>query len=582
MEKSKDSIDKIRSKWWTVLGVILLLGFMVFQAISSLRQKSVTTDEIMYIAAGYYHLETGDFRLNMTNTPLMKMLTALPVKLTGAELPPMEGNPGKWNLIEQWKYSREFHYGNSVSADRILFMARMTVVFLAVVLGIYVFRWSRELFGLRGAFLSLFLFSFSPNILAHARLASQDFGLAAFMLFSTYYFWQYMKSPRLGTLILCGILAGCAFMIKTTAMFLAPIFGAFILICIVLNNGLGIDSRFPYVNGGEKSLERRDQVITAIFSLGIIGLLTLLVINLGYGFQGSFRPLPLPEPFITMLKTQKGTVSNLGGIYFAGKLHPDGLWYLTLVSFLIKVPIPFLILLGVALAGLAVRCRQLRCEWLLIVFVGVLIFTFSFLIKSGTGLRYSLGVFPFLHVLAGSFWKIPWQRRYVNTGLLFVLGLWYLVGSLGIHPHYLAYFNESVGGAKNGYKYLTDANLDWGQDLKGLSNYMHEKGLEQINLGYFGSADADYYGINYKYLPSVGLRPIEEDELWWYEMKKPQPRIEPAPGTYAISSSLIARPVWMNKIFPDTYEAFRDREPDAQIGHSILIFNITETEVLKQ
>ena len=29
-------------------------------AMLSMRQKSVTVDEIMYIAAGFYHLETGD------------------------------------------------------------------------------------------------------------------------------------------------------------------------------------------------------------------------------------------------------------------------------------------------------------------------------------------------------------------------------------------------------------------------------------------------------------------------------------------------------------------------------------------
>ena len=35
---------------------------------------------------------------------------------------------------------------------------------------------------------------------------------------------------------------------------------------------------------------------------------------------------------------------------------------------------------------------------------------------------------------------------------------------MSIYPHYLAHFNEAVGGPRNGYRYLVDSNLDWGQD----------------------------------------------------------------------------------------------------------------------
>ena len=58
------------------VGAMLIL--FSAQALLSMRLKSVTVDEIMYIAAGYYHLRTGDFQLNMTNPPLMKVVSAAP------------------------------------------------------------------------------------------------------------------------------------------------------------------------------------------------------------------------------------------------------------------------------------------------------------------------------------------------------------------------------------------------------------------------------------------------------------------------------------------------------------------------
>ena len=101
----------------------------------SMRQKSVTVDEIMYVAAGYYHLSTGDFRYNMTNPPFVKSLSALPLLALDVTLPPTDGAPEDWSLIEQWQYSREFMYDNTVDADTILFAARLPIVALSVLLG---------------------------------------------------------------------------------------------------------------------------------------------------------------------------------------------------------------------------------------------------------------------------------------------------------------------------------------------------------------------------------------------------------------------------------------------------------------
>ena len=46
--------------------------------------------------------------------------------------------------------------------------------------------------------------------------------------------------------------------------------------------------------------------------------------------------------------------------------------------------------------------------------------------------------------------------------------------SLRVVPHQLAYFNELAGGPENGHAHLTHSNLDWGQDLLFLKEWMDE------------------------------------------------------------------------------------------------------------
>jgi hypothetical protein len=165
------------------------------------------------------------------------------------------------------------------------------------------------------------------------------------------------------------------------------------------------------------------------------------------------------------------------------------------------------------------------------------------------------------------------RRSKLGVGVVGVLALWYLGAPITSHPHYLAYFNEIVGGPKNGYRYLVDSNLDWGQDLGNLKAYMTKGGVDRIGLGYFGSADANYYGIEYEYLPSVGLAPKKPGQRWWYEPDAGTQVVEiPTSELVAISATILTRPSWIRGECYEIYDRFRQCDPVGQIGHSILIF----------
>lgn len=87
----------------------------------------------------------------------------------------------------------------------------------------------------------------------------------------------------------------------------------------------------------------------------------------------------------------------------------------------------------------------------------------SFFNRIDIGIRYLLMVYPLLIVLVSGVYPIIERNLRLNIAFLLLLG-WYVVESMLIYPHYFAYFNELSGGPKYGYKYLSDSNLDWGQD----------------------------------------------------------------------------------------------------------------------
>src|SRR5205814_1273822 len=113
------------------------------------------------------------------------------------------------------------------------------------------------------------------------------------------------------------------------------------------------------------------------------------------------------------------------------------------------------------------------------------------------GVRHILPVYPFLMVLAGwAAWRLIEHRRawvYVIVGLLFFSA----VSSIRAYPSYLAYSNELWGGPSQTYRYLSDSNADWGQQLKATKKYLDNRHIDHCWFAYFADVvvDTAYYGI---------------------------------------------------------------------------------------
>jgi len=99
----------------------------------------------------------------------------------------------------------------------------MAASLLTLLLAGLLFAVSRKMFGNIAALVSLTLFVFEPNILAHGALVTTDMAMSCFLFATVYAFYQYVKRPSSGRVVLVGITSGLALASKHSAVLVFPI-----------------------------------------------------------------------------------------------------------------------------------------------------------------------------------------------------------------------------------------------------------------------------------------------------------------------------------------------------------------------
>lgn len=354
-------------------------------------------------------------------------------------------------------------------------LARVPTLLGGLVLGLALASWSRALFGWPGALLSLALFAFDPNLIAHSSLVTTDVFGALFILLALRAFARWLDAPEGRETLLLGLTTGGAFLSKYTAAYLLIVFP---IAAFFARNSVG-------------RLQARRSV--RLRNLGLAALVALAVVNAGFLREDTggslldqkfespqFRelrklpviarvPLPVPRPFIEGLDRVFHRERNGGGsgnIYFMGELRNPGERGFTmyfLVLSLVKTPIPALLLIGL---GAIALLRRRGSPWttdetVLLTAVAVFTLYFSLLFRAQIGLRHFLVVFPPVFVLAGA--AGPWiakTRSRTSAALACVL-----LSALSVIRHGgdpLSYFNEFVPPTRT-YRIAADSNLEWGQ-----------------------------------------------------------------------------------------------------------------------
>ncbi|MBU2531058.1 MAG: hypothetical protein KKD35_08500, partial [Elusimicrobia bacterium] len=237
------------------------------------------------------------------------------------------------------------------------------------------------------------------------------------------------------------------------------------------------------------------------------------------------------------------------------------LWYFPL-AFLIKTPV--FVLLSLALGFIAIAIKpQKKYIWIMIPFIFYALISITSRLQ--IGIRHILPLMPFICVIASIGVSEFYKKKKVFLTLIFSLVLSFIF-LIKTHPFYLSHFNSIVGGSENGYKYLADSNLDWGQDVQELSRYLKENGNPPIIFAYFGISRPEYYGI--KYVPLGIISNIEltgtNEDLCKFDKV-----------LFAISATNLQSVYYKNK---DTYNWLKDIKPIFRAGYSIFLYDLTNNK----
>lgn len=595
IESARDSSHSEQSKLLSVASIALFIVLFSLISIGSLRQKSPTVDEPIHLLSGYASLKWGDYRANPEHPPLAKLWAALP--LLALDIKDPRPTTAEWEIIPDTG-PHTTHTGSVAAklffadndAEKLFLWAKLQIILLALLLGFFIYRWSKELFGFEAALASLFFYCLDPNILAHSQIVHTDIAFSALFFIGSYCFWRALDKLTWSNLALTACFFGLAATAKYAYLAMLAVWGVL--------GVLRIFSSRPqeYALGGRRMVfSRREKALLlgGIFFCSLLAAYCFIWAAYGFRFSalpGDGRPLPMADELLTeprlsglvALLTQfhlfpeawiYGQLFVLNNLqreaYLFGAYSDHGFWLYFPVAFAVKTPLPTLILFLSTLVLWATKKIDRAKVNFLLVAVAVY-FSLAVLSRLSIGVRHILPIYPFLFVLIGGTVAQSWRAatRWKRGGLV-VLGLWYLGSAIYIYPHFLAYFNELAGGARNGHKVLLDSNLDWGQDLKGLKSWMIKNEVKKIQFIYFGFhnvAAPRYYGIDAQFLPGS-----------WVSADATSNQFADASDYLAISANhLFGRHYIRGARRVDFLKPFLSLSPTATIGHSIYVYRISQ------
>lgn len=511
--------------------IVLLLTVFCIQSFAFIYSKSATFDEVQNFGIGKYLLinQKWDVMGSIVHPPLVYYLTSIPLLFVNEDKRLWEYGETDKNLF--FLGAVDVYRGQGLLStpenahDELLILSRMIILFLTLLLGYHIYRFAEDLYGMQGGVIALFFFAFCPNMVAFSGIGTQDMPMAVFSFIACYYFWRFLNMQNISSSLSAGVFLGLAIATKLTAFLLIP-FELLVYVIYQVSYTRRMSGQFLIIPG-----------------------LAVFILAASYGFN--------LRPFFQMIELLQLEMKAGQATFLHGSLSNYGWWYFYPLVFLIKTPVPVIVLFA---AALIFRVKKLKQNWFNTLFLTVPILILFIIFSSSNfaiGIRYLLPIYPFIFVIIGG---LSSQGQNIRS-LTYIMGAWLVAGTMFVAPHYLAYFNESVGGPANGYKYLIDSNLDWGQDLKLLKRYMDLHRIKRVSLSYFGADSPQRYGIEYDWLPSHHLYNPEPDKP--VHIRENQ--------LLAISATNLQGAYLSNT---EEFRWLLKREPVAKIGYSIFLYDL--------
>jgi dolichyl-phosphate-mannose-protein mannosyltransferase/uncharacterized protein DUF6056 len=550
---------------------------MSFNMLTVIARKNITLDETVMIPSAYYHLAAGNFQLVADHPPLSKILAALPLLfIQPAELSPrnLVGEP--YSLERKGAYQGYFWHDNRAEFERISFWARVPMIALAAGLGILIFIFARHLFGPRAAVFAVALYSLEPTVLAHGRVVQTDVPAAFGYLLVCFTLYRYLRARHWRNAVWLGLACGIALLSKFSMLIIAP---ALFLVLIVLM---------------WKARKTISQVNAFLGHAAIVVLATLIVIHAAYYFHSrsltTADSLWIAESFPDSAEAVSIAVHLLShilptdfvlGVFwqlwhsaeghpagFLGMYSMKGWWYYFPVAFALKTTIPFLLLSLASLVWATYRIIRKGERRLLILIVPFAIYTvFIMLSPINIGVRYYLPAYTFLFIFGGVLLDRLLRQKAVagriGVAMAVVLIGWMGIEALRAYPDYMTYMNQ-LASQRPHWWYLSDSNVEWADDIKGLEAYLRDHGETEVRSAMLGGFMLlDLHGI--KNLDLITPVPVDLPEARYTAIGASMLNGSTVPGK--IHGVYLTEQQRVNY-----FDAYRNRTPEAVIGGSIYLY----------
>jgi 4-amino-4-deoxy-L-arabinose transferase-like glycosyltransferase len=536
-------------------------------------RNGVVYDETTYLLAGSFLKSTYGLWVNRVHPPLMKWIYAIPVShlapqevdvATRAWTKRIDDNscPGCAAFDIEGIATTAIYQRNPL----ILWLARWIALGFGSGLLILIYFWSERLFGPLGGVLSVATAALTPDLIAHASVATLDLPLTFWMLLTASALDLYLRRGNMGWLFLSALGFTGSVLTKYTG-FLSLGFGAALFL---------FHARSASASENGRRLIRIALMYTAVF---------LPITAAAYRFQEFGLPLkeswamtrvlqhsplrslgwlriPLPLPFIDGIVYLFDHYGRGYPSYFTGKYEMSGVPSYYPIALFSKLPVVIIAAFAIG-TGTALLSKSRAVAITLLACMSLVILFFCWFHTLNLGIRYLLPLYPFVFILIGASARYLTGKRMLPKVAGVGLIVWLLVINLKQFPSYLSYFNETIRSEADFQRFGCDTNLDWGQDYPELVSYLREHHIKKValysdDLLFRFFIDPKIYGLNY--------------EIWKPEIAHNYPLALGACYVTAIKAG------WVPKD-KELIELVR-RAPAVSIHHSIYVFFPTDGSVV--
>ncbi|HEX8686763.1 MAG TPA: hypothetical protein VF654_09680, partial [Pyrinomonadaceae bacterium] len=285
-----------------------------------------------------------------------------------------------------------------------------------------------------------------------------------------------------------------------------------------------------------------------------------------FAIEAASRVLPTDfvlGVFWQLWHNREGHNAGLLGMY-----SPRGWWYYFPVAFALKATLPFLLLSLASLGWGAYRLLGKRDRRFLLPLAAFAVYAAASVAGAlNLGIRYFLPGYMLLFVTGGALlarlWGAGRERRAGKAGaaVAAVLLGWTCVEAARAYPNHMSYMNQ-LAYARPHWWYLSDSNVEWGDDTRALAEYLRSRGETKVRAMFLGGfLTLHHYGVDY--LDALAAPPGAARYT--------------AVGASFLNGSTVAgheregRPVTEEERV-NTFDEYRRRTPEKVFGGSIYLF----------